>query len=87
MSIGFPKHEVGNVDWSLWRLKTAFIVMQNAAFCNVIMTILCDEKAFFVRCIAENDLQVSCLLTIRDDLMLFRIFGSDKNKVLKNSGV
>ncbi len=48
--------------------------MQNAAFCNVIMTILCDEKAFLVRCKAENDLQVSYLLAIRDDLMLFRVF-------------
>lgn len=62
-------------------------MMQNAAFCDVIMTILCDEKAFLVRCIAENDLQVSYLLTIRDNLMLFRVFGSDKNKVLKISEV
>lgn len=61
--------------------------MQNAAFWDVIMTVLRDEKAFLVRCIAENDLQVSCLLTIRDNLMLFRVFGSDKNKVLKISEV
>lgn len=68
---------------------------QNCLYCDAkrcilrchYVTVLCDEKAFLVRCIAENDLQVSYLLTIRDNLMLFRVFGSDKNKVLKISEV